>query len=181
MRLFIAVNFTSESKKEIIEIQNKLRFFCTRGNFTKEENLHLTLAFLGETKEEKLNTLFKIMDEIKYPPFEILFNSTGCFIHSFKELWWIGIDKKNSGFTTLEKIHKQLTNALKQENFNVDLRPFNAHITLGREIKHSSPIVLKKPEVFISVTRISLMVSERINGKLTYTEIHNKKLLKELL
>ena len=53
----------------------------------------------------------------------------------------------------------------------MDKKPFNAHITLGREIRHSKPIVLDGHEIKIIVDRISLMKSERIGGVLRYTEI----------
>ena len=53
MRLFVAVNFTEEFKNTIIEYRNKLREFKDdlHINWTTDENLHLTLAFIGEYKD----------------------------------------------------------------------------------------------------------------------------------
>jgi 2'-5' RNA ligase len=182
MRLFIAVNFNDEIKNRLLEIQDRLRAQCLRGNFTRSENFHLTLAFLGETSEERLNVLFRILEEINKPPyeatppFEISFNRTGCFTHSRKELWWIGAERNSAGHSLLEAIHARLLDRLSEEGFSVDKRPFNAHITLGREIKHSQAITLDCPEIKISVDRISLMKSEHIRGVLTYTEIFGTSL-----
>ena len=173
MRLFVAVNFTDDIKKRLIEIQERLRSQSLSGNFTRPENLHLTLAFLGETPEEKLSLLFQIIKDVHVFPFEVSFNHTGCFTHSRKELWWIGAGKNDPGLRQLGDIHGQLISRLLEKGFSVDERPFNPHITLGREIKHSQPIILACPEITVNVNRISLMKSERVKGVLTYTELSN--------
>ena len=171
MRLFIAVNFNNEVKKHLFEIQELLRSQCLSGNFTRTENLHLTLAFLGETPEGRLPLLFRIMDGIKFSPFEVSLNHTGCFTHSRKELWWIGAGKNDAGLQALKAINSQLLSHLLEAGFSVDERPFNPHITLGREIKHSQPITLDNLDITVKVNRISLMKSERVRGVLTYTEL----------
>ena len=180
MRLFIAVNFIDEIKNRILEVQARLRSQCVKGNFSRPENLHLTLAFLGETPEEKLDLLSAIIEELcsslRPEPFEILFNHSGCFTHSHKELWWIGMEKNHAGFSRLAAIHGNLNALLSKAGFPVDSRPFNAHITLGREIKHNERIALSCPEITVKVERISLMNSEHDRGVLVYTEIMGRDL-----
>jgi 2'-5' RNA ligase len=175
MRLFIAVNFDNEVKRQLLEIQAQLRSQCSGGNFTRPENFHLTLAFLGETPEEKLPSLLQIIENVQAlpeaTPFEISFIHTGCFTHSRKELWWIGADKDSPGLCRLKTIHSRLIKRLSEVGFSVDNRSFNPHITLGRELKHSRQIALNYNEIKIKVDRISLMKSEHIGGILTYTEL----------
>jgi len=77
---------------------------------------------------------------------------------------------------TLKTIRRRIVNILFSEGVRFDNKPFNPHITLGREIKHESPIVIPKQEIVFPVNRISLMKSERIGGILTYTEIFGKDL-----
>jgi len=196
MRLFIAVNFCGETKKQILEIQDKLRAQTLQGNFTRPENLHLTLVFIGETPKEKLDCLFRIMEEIQAPPFEISFNCSGCFSNNKKELWWIGTDTKIH--PVLENIHRQLLDRLLGAGFQVDTRQFKAHITIGREIKRSRPVVpgfrepsagaegssstmnSSPPGIKVKVDRISLMKSEHVQGRLTYTEIFGRELSGEM-
>jgi len=48
MRLFIAINFPDEIKATIAKIRDGLKEKAFRGNFSSDENLHLTLVFLGE-------------------------------------------------------------------------------------------------------------------------------------
>jgi len=177
MRLFIAVNFADEIKTRIVKLQTQLRSQSLRGNFSRRENLHITMAFLGETPEEKIQCLFQIMEEIQSPSFDIVFSRTGCFTHSRKELWWIGAEPDCAGVPLLNSIHDQLLDHLEKEGFTVDKRPFNAHITLGREVSHKDPIILDNPVITVRVDHISLMKSENIRGVLTYTELHRRQLL----
>lgn len=171
MRLFIAVNFNDEIKSRIRKIQEQLKLQSLRGNFTRPENLHLTLVFLGETPEEKLKVLSRILEGIQATPFEITFDHSGCFTHSRKELWWIGAASSNPGLDILRNIHSRLLHTLSEEGFRVDRRPFNAHVTLGREIKHTGPIFLDCPEITILVNRISLMESQQLRSVLNYAEV----------
>jgi len=171
MRLFVALNFSDEIKARLWELREQLRSQAIKGNFTRDENFHLTLAFLGETPEEKLGMVLRIMEEIRSPPFDIIFNRIGCFTHSRKELWWIGTEPESNGLQLLKAIHGHLVSRFEEEGFAVDKRPFNAHITLGREIKHPFPIVLDAPELTVRADHISLMKSEHYKGVLTYTEL----------
>jgi len=179
MRLFIAVNFDDAVKRRLLEIQERLRSQCARGNFTRPENFHLTMAFLGETPQGKVASLLKIIEDAQTlpeaapeaMPFELPFTHTGCFTHSRKELWWVGADENSSGFKSLKAIHDRLIKRLLDSNFSVDSRAFNPHITLGREIKHSDKITLDCVAITVKVDRLSLMKSERIGGVLTYTEL----------
>jgi RNA 2',3'-cyclic 3'-phosphodiesterase len=175
MRLFIAVNFDDAVKRQLLEIQQRLRSQCTRGNFTRPENLHLTMAFLGETPEWKVASLLQIIENVRAlpeaMPFELTFTHTGCFTHSHKELWWVGADENCLGLKRLKAIHDQLIKRLLDLNFSVDNRSFNPHITLGREIKHLEKIFLDCNAIKVKVDRLSLMKSEHIGGVLTYTEL----------
>ena len=48
MRLFIAINLDDNIRDALAEMQESMRRQGVRGNYTKIENLHLTLAFIGE-------------------------------------------------------------------------------------------------------------------------------------
>ena len=181
MRLFIAVNPGSEIKDKIMKLQEQLRSQSARGSFSRPENFHITLAFLGETPEGRAGVICNLMEKIQAAPFDVVFNRTGCFTHSRKELWWIGPDQKSPGLSGLVSIHDQLLGLLLEAGFAADTRPFRAHITLGREIRPlrlsgsssalAKPIILDCPDITIPVNRIRLMKSEHIGSVLTYTEL----------
>jgi 2'-5' RNA ligase len=189
MRLFIAVNFNEAVKKRILEVQAGIRAQASCGNFSRRENFHLTLAFLGETPEDRLPLIRSCMEALRSPPFTLTFNHTGFFSRGGKELWWLGA-KKGSGMDRLQEIRRRLCAGLLEAALVFDGRPFNAHITLGRGIRSFVPIEAPPVNINIPVEQISLMFSEhraadRVHvggaapaGKklLVYTELYGHKL-----
>ncbi|KHO54858.1 MAG: 2'-5' RNA ligase [archaeon GW2011_AR19] len=66
MRAFISLDLPAEIIKEIKKIQNALPKFV--GKKTESENLHLTLKFLGEVSEEKIEQIRENLKKIKLSP-----------------------------------------------------------------------------------------------------------------
>ena len=48
MRLFIAINLSEEIKYALMDIQDTMRSYGVRGRDTVPDNMHLTLAFIGD-------------------------------------------------------------------------------------------------------------------------------------
>lgn len=178
MRLFIAINFDDEVKGRLLDIQARIKVQSYRGSFSRPENLHLTLVFLGETPEDQTPLIRGAVSNTAagQGSFNLVFNRAGCFRHSNKELWWIGADDADPGLRPLVELRRRLGDELKAASIVFDDRPFNAHITLGREIKHDAPIEAPAGHIAVPVNRISLMKSEHIRGVLTYTEIFGQDL-----
>jgi 2'-5' RNA ligase len=185
IRLFIAVNCSDTAKRLLLSVQDNIKAQSLKGNFSRPENLHLTLAFLGETQEEQVPAICAAIQEALQPPitpFTLTFSQTGCFRHSGKELWWIGAQQTGPSLAMLKNLRQRITGGLSAANIAFDDRAFKPHITLGREIKQGAssmrhaPIVLRQQEIALSVNRVSLMKSERINGITVYTEIFGQDL-----
>ena len=169
MRLFVAINFNEETKKGLVTLRDGLRVQSERGRFSALENLHLTLAFLGECSVSQTNEVKAVMDELEFKPFTISIDRIGRFKRAGGDIWWAGVreDKK------LLKLQRELTDGLCAIGFVLDKRKYNPHITLGREIvTDASPRPIKPFGETVSC--IELMKSEHISGKLTYTDIYSK-------
>lgn len=166
MRLFVAIRFNTEVQKVLVDCIKTLKSNSLSGNFTRTENLHLTLAFIGETNN--LNVAKKCIDSIACSKFEITLNGFG----RFGDLWWIGLDKNPK----LAKLAEELQQKLRDCGFNIPIRPFKPHITIARQVKTHSEILLNVPNISMTVDKISLMKSERIDGRLTYTQLYTKSL-----
>lgn len=166
MRLFIAVNFSDEIKEVLQNAIANLKAGNVSGNFSRPENLHLTLAFIGETN--RVSDIRKIMDGVSMPPFEISTEGFG----KFGDLFWVGI--KNS--YELIGLAEGLKDDLRRYGFDIERRKFKPHITIVRKFVSDTAVKLNVPEVAMTVGRISLMKSERINGRLKYAEIYGKDL-----
>lgn len=167
MRLFIAINFDRKTKENLLAVQGRLKTYG-RGNFTREENLHLTLAFLGELPEDRIPDIKAAMDSVTVPEMRLIFSDVGCFRND-SELWWIGI-KENKALTALQK---ELTAALKARGFKLESRRFVPHITLARQM-HAGRIpanaLLPKP-FSADVCEMHLMKSYREDRRLIYEKL----------
>jgi len=164
MRLFVAVHFSPEVKTVLLSAIEDLRR-QSAGNFTHPENLHLTLAFIGES--DRVADAKAALSTVSTVPFELTVGEAG----NFGDLWWAGIDKNPALSALADSVRAELT----KRNFDIDPKPFRAHVTLAREVREKE-IKLTVPSITMTVSRISLMRSDRINGKLTYTEVFGKAL-----
>ncbi|MBQ6052046.1 MAG: RNA 2',3'-cyclic phosphodiesterase [Clostridia bacterium] len=165
MRLFIAVNFSAEAKNELKRQIDHLKADSRSGNFTREGNLHLTLAFIGEYSD--IEAVKRALDGITAKEFEIKLKGSG----NFGSLYWIGIEKEPALF----ELAGALRAGLEKEGIPFDKKPFSPHITVAREVTTDTKIILKPESKKSRIDKISLMRSDRVNGKLTYTEIYEKR------
>lgn len=177
MRLFIAINFSPETKEKLLATQSLLKIHTQRGSFTHPENLHLTLVFLGEVPDARVRALRQIMDSVTSAPFELNMNGIGRFKRDGGDIWWVGVELCES----LQTLYDQLYEGVTQNGFAVEKRKYTPHLTLAREVNlqpDADPAQLSAHAAAFTehVNKISLMKSERICGKLTYTEIHSKTL-----
>lgn len=168
MRLFIAINFDEATKERMLAVQRRLREWGA-GNFSVPENLHLTLAFLGEVATERIAAVRRAMDGVSVSPMELIFDHVGCFRRDGGDLWWIGLHENN----VLTALQSDLAHRLADEGFRLESRRFSPHITLAREVRlQAQPdrAALLGAPFTASADRISLMRSERVRGKIAYTE-----------
>ncbi len=166
MRLFIAINFDDSTKEQIIGVQKQLRDFG-RGNFSRPENLHLTLAFLGEITPNRVPAVRRAMDDTTILPMELTFDHMGRFSRG-GDIWWLGLAENPK----LLELQALLSRNLKNQGFTVESRRFSPHITLARQVRLKSEPDPKKllGPFSAKVDTMSLMLSEHVGGKLTYTE-----------
>lgn len=175
MRLFIAVLFNEQIKDNLCDCIEKLKQNSQRGNFSRRENLHLTLVFIGETN--KVSAVKQAMDKVDENKFDLAIQGFGKFKRGGSDICWIGVQKCQP----LDNIYNKLCSELRNSGFVIENRAYTPHLTLGREVVLSSNFDENaykneiRPMNF-PVTKISLMKSERIGGKLTYTEIYSKEL-----
>ena len=171
MRLFIAINFRTEIKTGLLALCDELRSHTQRGNFTAPENLHLTLAFIGEVNPKKVETIKAIMDTVTFAPFTATIDRLGTF--SRGTLWWAGLHEDNK----LMNLQREVEHKLALCGFEMDGRKYNPHITLAREVLTNVKPWQIQP-FGETVSTVDLMKSERVNGKLTYTAIYGKDAVK---
>jgi 2''-5'' RNA ligase len=159
MRLFTAVDFTPEIKDKLYGIINQMKPRTERANFTRKENLHLTLVFIGEKNQAEYNDIVRRLSGVKFEPFKIEFENHG----RFRNIHWIGIKHSDK----LAELQKRIADTL-EIKADFDYTP---HITLAREVIPKNDFKLEVPTMEMKVDRFNLMKSERINGILKYTAV----------
>ena len=164
MRLFVAIQLSDEMKAALCATQREMSRRGVRGNFTPEENLHLTLAFIGEYPDAE--AVMEALSAVDFAPFDLALEGLGCF----GDLWWEGL----SGSDALLALANKVRRALAERGIPFDRKRFSPHITLIRKVSYKTdqrlPLELLQHERMV-VNRISLMKSERGKNGMVYTEI----------
>ncbi len=156
--------------RAIHELENA----ALRGNFTRRENLHLTLAFLGESSGWK--DARQAMEKVDGRPFPLVIQGLGKFPRGAAGIYWAGIQKS----PPLIALQSNLCRELSLAEFSLEQRAYQPHLTLGREVVlrenfEEAAFQNLVPQLSMEVRRMSLMRSERIGGRLVYTEIDAKR------
>lgn len=89
MRLFVAAALPESWKDALDRAARALADQGVRGNFTRRENYHLTLVFLGET--DRLDDVIAAMDTVDAPPFPLRTCGVGRFRRSSGDILWVGV------------------------------------------------------------------------------------------
>ncbi len=164
MRLFIAIQLSEDVKQHVADVQNAFRRQGVRGNYTPAENLHLTLAFIGEYGDP--DGVLEAMKTVRFSPFSLAMEKTGCF----GDLWWTGFAESRE----LDRLVKNLRHALADAGIPYDKKKFKAHCTILRKAvcaKGSEPLPINAAPAGMRAERISLMQSTRGRHGMIYTEL----------
>jgi len=177
MRLFISINLSEDMCSKIYGTVCNIKEIAGKGHFSRKENLHVTLSFLGEVTADDAEKVKACMDAVQADKFDIYLGGLGRFKRTGFDIYWIGIEESEP----LSRLHTLLNGKLSQKGFSIDKREFKPHLTLGREVVCSFQPAKKMVEdlgrMVQRVHGFSLMLSERINGKLVYTELYYKELI----
>lgn len=130
-RIFIAINLPEDIKKKLSDYQSKWPELPVR--WTKLENIHITLIFLGYLTNEEIPELCKIAKEVvsKYPQFTVNLNKI-CYGPPKKmppRMIWVQGEKLKILSGLKEDLEKSLTENIR---FSPENREFSPHLTLGR-------------------------------------------------
>lgn len=161
IRAFIAIDIGSEIRARLDELQQKLIPTDADVRWVKPENIHLTLAFLGNVPAENFQALENALDERlqRLEPFQLTAQGTGVFgRRSRPSVVWAGIEESPPLFT----LQQRVVSALEAASIPFANKRFRPHLTLGRfkSLTHLDELfqTLEKEEArFFGTTEISSM------------------------
>jgi len=160
MRLFTAIILSEPMKAALIQAQNEIYDSGVRGNYTPEENLHLTLAFIGEYPDAA--SVPEALSAVSFSPFELDLDGLGCF----GDLWWAGLRES----APLAALARRVRHALAESGIPFDRKRFLPHITLLRKARGTVPGI-EIAHASMTVGCFSLMRSDRGKNGMIYTEL----------
>jgi len=132
-RIFIAINLPDEMKDQLLGYKQTWSEVPAR--WVSKDNLHLTLAFLGNTSDHELTEVCKLMQAAgeRHKPFTVNINHIvyGPDTKRPRMIW--ALLEKSSELLALQK--EVETTLQRSENLSTSLsasQPFSPHLTLAR-------------------------------------------------
>ncbi len=130
IRTFICVEISNPKLISLINAQiselGKIEGIRT----VKSTQMHLTLKFLGDVSEKRLEHIKNDIQQILFDPFNISLEGIGCFPNTNRiRVVWIGISE---GKEALKKLASLVEQVMVQIGFPKEKRQFSPHLTLGR-------------------------------------------------
>jgi 2'-5' RNA ligase len=132
-RLFVAIRPPEEVRDLLIDAMDDSPALRWAG----DEQLHLTLRFIGEVERPLANDIVSALDRLRSPPFEIRISGVGKFEKRNGGALWAGIEPKDPVITLAGKVER----ALQQVGLEPEHRSFSPHVTLARWNRRNSEAV----------------------------------------
>ncbi len=135
MRVFIAIDIDNQIKTGLSRLQNELvsKTGIGKGDvkWVSPENIHLTLKFLGEIKDEKVIDVCNIVEYVadRHNSFELAVEMVGCFGGKSARIVWVGLGE---GSESLLRLQNELEQQLVSAGWPAEDREFTGHLTLCR-------------------------------------------------
>jgi len=179
IRTFIAIHIPELVKESISELQKSLKDVDARISWTRIDNMHITLKFLGDvdiTRIERIGTVLEgaLRD---FKKFKVAIEGVGVFPDTRRPrvLWVSGVSENH----LLEDMAAKIELALKELGFEAEKRKFTIHLTIGRvkEYTNIDKITSKLMENkefrggSFDVTEVILMQSELNPSGSIYTPL----------
>jgi len=181
LRTFLAIDLPSALHAALAEKQQHLKREFPRISWVKPENLHITLKFLGETPESKLDELQLVVSQAvsEFSPFVITLRGFGVFPDTrAPRTLWIGLDGEEE---VLRDLAARIESAVEPLGFPPEGKPFRPHLTLARIKKDHREIgkaiekagILADPFIFgrLLVEQVSFLKSDLRPSGSVYTKL----------
>jgi 2'-5' RNA ligase len=133
MRTFLAVGLTPAIRAQLVALQETLARAADGIKWVEEENLHVTLLFLGDVDEREVTDVCRAAGETcaRIAAFPMSVEGVGGFPHARRpRTLWAGV---GTGAQELVALHDALEGPLVELGvYRREERAYSPHITLGR-------------------------------------------------
>ena len=124
MRAFVAIDLPDA----VITALEALQEAMPLGRATTPDQMHLTLAFLGEQPDELIEAAHQALEGIRFPAFEMQLAGLGTFGSREPSVLWAGVKDA----TQVKALHDRILPALHGAGLPLERRRFRPHVTIAR-------------------------------------------------
>ncbi|MCM1194431.1 MAG: RNA 2',3'-cyclic phosphodiesterase [Firmicutes bacterium] len=179
MRVFIALDLPQKTKDNLERSAKQFAEKTIKGNFTKKENYHVTLHFLGNVNPNDLIYIQSAMDSVKDLP------APKLAVNQFAILRAGGVVcAKFNKDGNLTELHDRLGAKLEESGFGVEHRAYRPHVTVIRNFAFELPFseVTKSVDVYnkpFDATQVVLYETVFGDSGVTYRKLYEVDLKAE--
>lgn len=156
MRLFVALDIDDAVCRKIETFLEGVRGFAPDVRWVRPESLHITLKFIGEQKEEKLEGIEQRLSEIAGSPVQIGFRGFGFFpTAKSARVFWMGMDAGPE----LGRLAGEIDRAMEMLGIEREKREYSPHLTLARGEGRSGAPGWRKED---KVNKVFLRLQEKL-------------------
>ena len=181
LRVFLAVELSSDLCRKVAEFQQQLRGNLPEVNWVRPESIHLTLKFLGYVDAAMVEQLLPAMEPVgrNQAPLSLEIQGLGVFPHIRRpRILWIGC---TGDVPSLLHLVSRIECALEPLGFPHERKPYHPHLTLARIKQGNSKVgsvlthsgLLEQPQTLgaLRVDRITLFRSDVSSFGAEYTPL----------
>lgn len=132
MRCFVAIELPASVRARLAWLQTQLADLDRSIRWTRPEQVHLTVKFLGEVPESQVPQICRTTVEVagQLAPIPLIVDGTGCFPPGGPvRIVWAGIQGPPPELVTC---HEAIERAFAQLGYPPEERAFRPHLTIGR-------------------------------------------------
>jgi 2'-5' RNA ligase len=151
MRVFMAIDFDESIKTAVARKQAELKSFGNALRRVRDDQMHLTVKYLGEVDDGRSVELCETVSRIASAcrPFELDVGGVGCFpLRGNVRVLWAGLTDADGG---LGACYEQSESAFAGIGFPKEGRAFSPHLTMARV---NSPVVSTELRRWVAETTL---------------------------
>lgn len=132
IRSFLAIEISEELNQKVAEFLQELGQIPSKVKWVHSRQAHLTLKFFGSITQEALESISQTLSPViaDFPRFHLTLKGLGAFPNLFRaRVIWLGLGGETEA---LRGLHRAIEQALVPLGIPKEDRPFQGHLTLGR-------------------------------------------------
>ena len=129
MRIFVALDIPAEVRARITAYMDRARGYAPQARWARPEGLHVTLKFVGDVSDAKVQEIKGALAAAKTQPFAVKFSGAGFFpTAKSPRVFWIGVE----GGEALSQLAHAVDNITQALGIAKEERAYSPHLTLAR-------------------------------------------------